>query len=507
VSRRWLWVASALLLLAALSALGPTTPGYDPWAWLIWGREIGHLDLDTVDGPAFKPLPVAITAVLAPLGDAAPTIWVILARAGALWAIAAAGTLAYRLAAGPGMPAGTYVMEARRRPQARWWQVGMRLSRTLGRRWWGRPPRRTRGRPDGARVGPARHDLVHVRAAGRAAVIAVIAAAGTTGLVWQSWQGNSEGLATAFGVLAVERGLGGHHRAALGFALGICLLRVEAWPFAAVYGAHLFLTRPAWRPALLALVVGVLVLWFGPELWGSGDLLRASDRARVPNPGQPALADVPALASLGDALALPAIAALVAAALGAATVRPGTLIPFVLGLMWLGLVAAMAQAGFSGEERYHVPGAVMLGVAGAVAIAGTARRRDPRWALVAAVLTVATSCQAGWRAAGIDERLDRSRHTERLTDDLRDAIDRAGGRAAVLRCGRPVTGTYRGPLVAWHLRVHKQRVAFDPRAPGTGAVLRSPLTERAIVEPVSPPARGRRVVRAGLWEISLPRRC
>lgn len=494
-------------MAAGLSALGPTSPSYDPWAWLIWGREIGDLDLDTVDGPAFKPLPVLVTTVLAPLGDAAPVVWVVLARAGGLAAILAAAVLAHRLAGGPGVPPGAYVMLRPRREVA-WWQVGLRLGRTLGRRWWGWPPRR-RGKRSAVteRRGPARRDAVHARAAGRAAALAAIAAAGTTGLVWHSWQGTGEGLATAFGLLAIERAIGGHHRAALGFVVAICLLRVEAWPFAGLYAGHLFLTRPAWRPGLVALGTGVLVLWFGPELWGSGDLTRSTERARIPNPGQPALADVPALASLEDALGLPLLAGLAAAVVGAATVRPGVALPLAIGGAWLVLVAAMAQAGFSGEERYHLPGAVALAVAGAVALAGMARRRDPRWALVAAALAGLAIGQAAWRATGIDERLDRLDHTARLTEDLRTVIERAGGRAAVLRCGRPVTGAYRGPLVAWHLRVHKQRVGFDPRASGAGAVLRSRLVRGAPLEPPGAPRAGRREVRAGLWEIELPRPC
>ena len=52
-------VALAVIGLAALSLLGPSAPTYDPWAWIIWGREIVHLDLSTVDGPSWKPLPVA----------------------------------------------------------------------------------------------------------------------------------------------------------------------------------------------------------------------------------------------------------------------------------------------------------------------------------------------------------------------------------------------------------------------------------------------------------------
>ena len=57
VAAGWV-VAAAVVSLAALSLLLPSAPTYDPWAWIIWGREITALDLNTVDGPSWKPLPV-----------------------------------------------------------------------------------------------------------------------------------------------------------------------------------------------------------------------------------------------------------------------------------------------------------------------------------------------------------------------------------------------------------------------------------------------------------------
>jgi hypothetical protein len=93
-------VLGALLLTGAgLSALAlPVAPGYDAWAWLTWGREAGRLELSTVDGPAWKPLPVAVTALLASAGDAAPALWVLLVRASAIAAVVLAFVLARRLA-------------------------------------------------------------------------------------------------------------------------------------------------------------------------------------------------------------------------------------------------------------------------------------------------------------------------------------------------------------------------------------------------------------------------
>ena len=56
-------------LLAALTLLLPSAPTYDPWSWIIWGREIAHLDLVTTEGPSWKPLPVAFTTVFSLFGS------------------------------------------------------------------------------------------------------------------------------------------------------------------------------------------------------------------------------------------------------------------------------------------------------------------------------------------------------------------------------------------------------------------------------------------------------
>src|SRR4051795_5718845 len=98
------WVTGTLLLvvgclvLAALSLLLPSSPTYDPWAWIVWGREVMHLDLSTVGGPSWKPLPVLFTAPFSLFGGAAPDLWLVVGRAGALLAIAMAFRMARRLA-------------------------------------------------------------------------------------------------------------------------------------------------------------------------------------------------------------------------------------------------------------------------------------------------------------------------------------------------------------------------------------------------------------------------
>src|SRR5207248_3821267 len=78
--RFYLWLAGAALLIGAVSLLIPSTPSYDPWAWLVWGREIIRVNLQTTGGPSWKPLPVLFTTVFAVFGKAQPDLWLVIAR-------------------------------------------------------------------------------------------------------------------------------------------------------------------------------------------------------------------------------------------------------------------------------------------------------------------------------------------------------------------------------------------------------------------------------------------
>jgi len=90
----------ACLALALLSLLTPSVPTTDPWGWIVWGREVAHLDLDTSQGgsPSWKPLPVLFTTPLAIFGDALPEAWLVVARTGGLFGLVLVVVLAVRLA-------------------------------------------------------------------------------------------------------------------------------------------------------------------------------------------------------------------------------------------------------------------------------------------------------------------------------------------------------------------------------------------------------------------------
>src|SRR4051812_47529208 len=97
-------LALVVLGLTALSFLAPAAPTYDPWAWIIWGREIVHLDLSTAEGPSWKPLPVLLTTPFSLFGGIAPDLWVFVARAGVIAGVVMLFRLGRRL--GGGIPAG-----------------------------------------------------------------------------------------------------------------------------------------------------------------------------------------------------------------------------------------------------------------------------------------------------------------------------------------------------------------------------------------------------------------
>src|SRR3954452_19200753 len=409
--RPWKAVVLACLGLAALSLFGPAEPTYDPWAWIIWGREITHIDLNTVRGPSWKPLPILFTTPFALLGSwAAPYLWLLIARAGGLLAIA----MAYRLA---------------------------------------------------ARLGG--------RAAGLIAGASLLLA---DEFIRNFARGNSEGLLVALCLWAVERHLDG--RRADAFWLGLCaaLLRPEVWPFWGLYGLWLAYSEPRRRLPVAAAFVLCGFLWFAPEYWGSGDWLRAANRARQPNADSPAFAKHPFLEVFrrsGPVLSVPvlvgALLALVPsvrerrwdvrAALGAAA------------LVLMVAVALMTQAGFAGNLRYvALPAALVCVLAGVgwAEVVRAAWRRAGRTAAVAlaAVLLVGAApfVVSDLRVLHIDAL--RLQDEDYFYDTLPVAIAKAGGRDAIKRCGPVYTGPFQTQVLAWSLKMHSGDVSIEAKPPG-----------------------------------------
>jgi hypothetical protein len=411
---RWKLMLLACFALAALSLVLPSVPTYDPWAWLIWGREIAHLDLVTTTGPSWKPLPVLFTVPFSFAGDdGAPLLWIVVARAG--------GILAYFMA----------------------YRLGRRLA------------------------GPI------------AGLIAACSLFLADEFIRNFARGNSEGILVALCLWAIERHLDGRRRDAFLLGIAAALLRPEVWPFIALYGLYLIVIDRRVKTFVLVLGSGLalVILWFVPEYLGSGDFLRAANRARQPNPDSAAFADFPFLevfnrsASVLTAPVYVGAAIAVVIALKDRTKSIALTMAAVSTVLMIS-VGLMTQAGFAGNLRYiALPAAFVCVLAGAGwvwLVKGTGRR----FGAVAAV-GLATLAAAAWAPFVISDvkELDEAAHRIAAEADLYGtldaAIEKGGGREALKQCGTVYSGNFQTQAVAWYMHLHEMEVEIFAFPPGT----------------------------------------
>lgn len=401
-----LLLAGAASLALALASLAlPTGPTYDPYAWLIWGRDLAHLGLSTTGGgTSWKPLPSLVDALLTPLGGGAANGWVVVARAGALFAV----FMTFRLA----------------------WRLAPRQGRVL------------------------------------AGVIATAALLLTHEWFLRTSMGEAEGLMVALCLLAVDRHLDGHRRQAFAL-LAVCgLIRVEIWPFAAAYGVWLWLQVPSarLRAGIVGGVLAMPLLWFGGDWIGSGSLTTASDRALHRKPGTPGAAAHPFTALLHEALTMVTPAVWVLAAAGIAWAvwkRKRVLLVLAAGaLAWTAIVAVMTAHGYAGLPRFlFIACAVeaLLAGVGAAALVSAYERR----ALTPFVTAVLVAGFA-WAAVPAARLLPRDATSiDRVADTdtvLAQSVRNAGGSATIMHCGAPLTRWYTLTAVAYDLDVPATQV-------------------------------------------------
>jgi hypothetical protein len=439
-------VAAACVAIAALSLLWPHTLTYDPWTWVRWGRQIVHGSLSTTGGTSWKPLPAFFDSVFSLFGNAAPDLWLVFARAGALMALA----LAYHLAA----------------------RVAGWLGGVLAVAW--------------------------------------VLVSGHAGFLY-GWflffgTGWSEGLLVALSLAALAAHLRDGPRAALWAWFGAALIRPEAAVFLLGYGLVVARRDRALRVLVGSLVVAVPILWVVPDYLGSGQLLGASKRALSEVPASlahakhPGLRDIELLHDLlspvvvaGDVLALvlargPA-RRLVIAALGVAAA-------------WVAIVAVMAEAGYPGIPRFLVVsvalGCVAAGIGWACAVR-PANGRAARLAAVAAVLAVNALFLAG-HARDVHRQVSGATDEARQNADLTAVLQRAGGVAAVRRCGPVRVDPLEIPALVWMLG---DGSGVTYRRLPTGMIFRARVSGRRRPFPAVP-ARGSGfslVGQAGRWTV------
>jgi hypothetical protein len=418
----WVWVV-VCLGLGALSLLMVSAPTYDPWAWIIWGREITHLDLVTTEGPSWKPLPVLFTTPFALVGDdAAPGLWLAVARAGGLLAF----VMAYRLGARLAGPVAGLIAAG-----------SLFLADEFIRNFW-------RGNSEGLLVAFVLWAVErHLDGRRMHAFLLGFAASLLRPELWPFW-----GL---YGLWLVWQARDGETRRRDG---------------AVVFGSGAL----------------AIVLWFLPEYLGSGDWLRAASRALDPDPDSAAFADSPFLEVFVRSAAIlsgpvyvgGALATAVAAVAWRRHRRGGLRLALAAGatILMIG-VALMTEGGFAGNLRYvALPAAIVCVLAGAgwVELVRSARGRwGARGALAATVLVV-----AAWAPFVANDWSTLRFHwdlVEKEADfygpNLRSVIAKAGGEDRIKACGGVFAGRFQVQAVAWYVHMHGRDVNIFPFGPGT----------------------------------------
>jgi hypothetical protein len=428
-------VAAAILGIGLASFLLPSSATYDAWSWIVWGREIVHGELNTVSGPSWKPLPVVVTTIAAPLGSIAPDVWVLAARVGAITAVVLAFSLARRLG---GTAAG--LLAAVGLGAAPWWiwngwlanSEGLLVAVVLGAILAQLDGRRRLAFACGIAAGLLRPEAWPF----------ILVYAG-----WLAWRGGlRERVAVAVGLailplawlLPEKWGSGDYWRAASraqnpdpGAA---SLTDNPAWTVAKDF--FTMLPTATWAVVGAAVVAGI-ALYVARRRNGAFPVA-------VSPPGTPRRA-------------WPAIVAIA-----------------LLGVAWLAVVVVLTTRGFSGNERYLIPPVALVLVAASAGF-GRLLMRIPIPAGTALIAVLGVSSAVG-ASDDVPRQLRSATYESRLVDDLPKAIDAAGGVERINGCADVSTHKFMVPQAAWYLDRHLEQVGMVPQGP-TQVVLRLRLQE------------------------------
>ena len=415
--RRALPVLPLLVLgcfaLAALSLLLPSVPTQDSWSWIVWGREVLHFSLDTTSGSSWKPLPVLFTTVFSVFGDAAPGLWLLVARAGGLLAV----LFAYRIAA-----------------------------KLAGR---------------GAGV-----------VAGVVAGFSMLAADWLRYLA----HGNVEPLSAGLVLGAVDRALDGHRHQAAFLAFLASLGRPEIFPFLLAYAVYVFFRRGTRRVVIAALLLAVPALWLGGDWWGAGDPFYGSSKAAGFKERQQHRAEAVARSgSAGKGLTVSGTPGVGNTLKGAANIlmiptEVGALVGILFAwrrrrrealalaaaaVVLILVVALMVELGYGGSPRFLFPAAGLVCVLAGYGVAELSRSAGGGWrsAAVLALVVAATAPLLVTRVGTFGDRADDIDLRAQLQDHLDQAVEAAGGGDRLRSLGHARINPSFSHQLAWDLNV------------------------------------------------------
>jgi len=366
--------------LAALTLLWQDQPSFDPWAWIVWGRQLTGLSavpFGSASPTGWKPLPVLINMPIALLGSAAaPIVWVWLVRTAALWCLVQA------------------------------WNLGKRAA----------------GTP--------------------AAVGAVVLLVLTPQAVYLVGGGISEVLVALLLLAAVSCHLDDKPNSAWFALLAAALARPEIMAAAGPYGLYMVWRRRihvGWFVGPIALAA---LLWASGDWIGYGKPFAVAQRAEAgaePQRVQSAL--VPAFEILARSVTeIQVGVALIAVLTFAAAVKWREPVGRTLGALSLAIISATViatQLGYPGVPRYMGPAFMLASVLGGIGLGRfvSVQTGGAKLAAAAAVALIGLG-------VALPSAVTRDRGGLRWYEARSDAtagmpalIDAAGGRTALLACG------------------------------------------------------------------------
>jgi hypothetical protein len=448
-------VAVAIVLAAiAIVAVTGMRPQYDPYGWLVWGRQALHWSLNTNGEPSWKPLPFLFTFPYALFGHGQLWLWMVTAVAAGLACPVFAGRIAYRLT-GP----------CAARPWARYAAAAFAAIGVLAlNRWW--------------------HFLLIA---------------------------NSDPMEEALCLAAVDFHLLRRHRLAYILLVLGALGRPEVWPFVLLYAVWCWRGRAVGRVGLLLGLFVIPLLWFGiPALTAnspliSGDLAQNSANAirgaRIPGVLDRFITLSP------TPIELAALAGLIIAAVR----RDRTTLVLAGGAtVWVCIEIVFALHGWSAVPRYMFPaGAVTVAIGGA-GIGWLLAQPLPAWAplpmraswagpALVMALTAALVPAARSTARSVHGEISVEREYARQVDRLDTYVSRQGGAAAVVRCGQPVSAVGFQSVVAWETGLNVGDIGWTPipaSGPAHAIVVFEPKGLGWVVRPVDSDASGCRSLSA-----------
>jgi hypothetical protein len=434
------------LAVAVASLALPSVPTYDPWAWIVFGRElvVPGPGFSTVASTGWKPLAVLFTAPLALLGSAAPSLWLVVVRSAGLVAL----TLSLRLASRGGGPI--------------------------------------------------------------AGAIAALALLASSDWLRYLLAGNIEPLVVALMLGAIELHLRGRRQGALLLGALAGLARPEVWLLVGVYATYVSLSERRWWPLALGVpgmfALWIVPDWLGSgDLLHTFHLARVSAEPRsLQETSDPALELLRGAGAIAPAPVW--IGALCGLAFGWRTRdRTVAALAFVAAAWALPTIAATAL-GYPAVPRYLVvPVAIccVLAGIGVVAVLRLASRARGRAVLAAALVAVSAPFAVS-RAVGLAHQSADAKARDQKLSALWRAVDRAQRRAPVARM-HPVVkpgGLENG--LAWKLNLRLDDVGrwFSPAVgiafiEGDDAAVIARLRRRN--------ATATRLTVAGSWRVLLVR--